>query len=169
MVRAIIQYESEPDAERYAAHIDEFVTKVDCKAFRHGRVFGSPFGEPSARYYAEFRDANVRSGEVLWPAIKASGDAADGFPALRSSPPQLVIGGETIDGIDEFEEDLGMLAGKPRVWFVFSHVVRWAANGVFDDTPAHIALLDRAGERRDEFLRTGAAAYLMDMRDSAEG
>ena len=54
MIRAIVQYEAEPDAQRYANHIQEFVTKVDCSAFRHGRIFGSPFGEPAARYYAEF-------------------------------------------------------------------------------------------------------------------
>ena len=54
MIRAFVEYESEPDPARYAGHIAEFVTKVDCSAFRHGRIFGSPFGEPNARYYAEF-------------------------------------------------------------------------------------------------------------------
>ena len=46
MIRAIIQYESEPDPERYQQHLDEFVPPVECAAFRHGKVFGSPFGEP---------------------------------------------------------------------------------------------------------------------------
>ena len=46
MIRAIIQYESEPDPERYQQHIDEFAAPVECSAFRHGKVFGSPFGEP---------------------------------------------------------------------------------------------------------------------------
>lgn len=54
MVRAIIQYETEPDSERYQQHIDEFASKVSCTAFRHGKVFASPFGEPEYRYYAEF-------------------------------------------------------------------------------------------------------------------
>ena len=54
MIRAVIQYETEPDSERYASHVEDFAKKVDCSAFRHGRIFGSPFGEPSARYYAEF-------------------------------------------------------------------------------------------------------------------
>ena len=65
MIRAIVQYETEPDPARYARHIEEFVNKVDCGAFRHGRIFGSPFGEPGARYYAEFE----------WPD-RASFDAA---------------------------------------------------------------------------------------------
>ena len=47
MIRAIVQYESEPDPERYRQHVEEFVQPVECSAFRHGKVFGSPFGEPS--------------------------------------------------------------------------------------------------------------------------
>ena len=47
MIRAIIQYESEPDPERYQQHLDEFVAPIECAAFRHGKVFGSPFGEPT--------------------------------------------------------------------------------------------------------------------------
>ena len=61
MVRAIIQYESEPDPERYQQHVDEFVPPIVCTAFRHGKVFGSPFGEPSFRYYAEFEWADMES------------------------------------------------------------------------------------------------------------
>jgi hypothetical protein len=61
MIRAFVQYEAEPDSERYASHIAEFVTKVDCGAFRHGRVFGSPLGEPSTRYYAEFEWPDMES------------------------------------------------------------------------------------------------------------
>ena len=54
MVRAVILYEREPDPERYARHVDEFASKVDCRAFRHGRSFGAPFGEPAFAYQAEF-------------------------------------------------------------------------------------------------------------------
>jgi hypothetical protein len=54
MVRAIVLYEAEPESERYQQHVDDFATKVECQAFRHGKVFGSPFGEPAFRYYAEF-------------------------------------------------------------------------------------------------------------------
>ena len=64
MIRAIVQYEAEPDAQRYANHIQEFVTKVDCSAFRHGRIFGSPFGEPDAGYYAEFEWEDMETFEA---------------------------------------------------------------------------------------------------------
>jgi hypothetical protein len=84
MIRAIVQYEAAPDPERYANHIAEFVTKVDCSAFRHGRIFGSPFGEPSARYYAEFEWPDLDSFEAAASseAFAASGKdaAAMGIP-----------------------------------------------------------------------------------------
>jgi hypothetical protein len=78
MVRAIVQYESEPDPDRYARHIEDFVTNVDCSAFRHGRVFGSPFGEPTVRYYAEFEwpDRDAFEAAVSGEAFAASGKDA---------------------------------------------------------------------------------------------
>ena len=67
MVRAIVLYDEEPDAERYASHV-ELCRQVPGATFRHGRIFGAPTGEPEYRYYAEFE----------WPD-------QDGFkPASRS-------------------------------------------------------------------------------------
>lgn len=53
MVRAVVLYEREPDPERYARHV-ELCATVECRAFRHGKPFGAPFGEPAFAYYAEF-------------------------------------------------------------------------------------------------------------------
>jgi hypothetical protein len=84
MVRAIVLYESEPDPDRYRRHIEEFVGPVEYSAFRHGKVFGSPFGEPKYRYYAEFEwaDMDAFKAAVGSEAFAASGkDAADmGIP-----------------------------------------------------------------------------------------
>jgi hypothetical protein len=84
MVRAIIQYESEPDPDRYQQHVDDYGSKVECSAFRHGKVFGSPFGEPTFRYYAEFEWDDMESfkAAVNAPEFAASGkDAMDmGIP-----------------------------------------------------------------------------------------
>ena len=87
MIRAIVQYEAEPDAQRYANHIQEFVTKVDCSAFRHGRVFGSPFGEPSARYYAEFE---WEDKEAFKAAVSSDSFAASGKDAREMGIPFTV-------------------------------------------------------------------------------
>jgi len=84
VIRAIIQYESEPDPERYQQHLEEFTAPVECSAFRHGKVFGSPFGEPSFRYYAEFEwdDMDAFKAGASEPAFAASGkDASEmGIP-----------------------------------------------------------------------------------------
>ena len=87
MLRAIIQYETEPDPERYARHVEDFVTKVDCSAFRHGRVFGSPFGEPSARYYAEFE---WEDKEAFKAAVSSDSFAASGKDAMEMGIPFTV-------------------------------------------------------------------------------
>ena len=53
MVRVFVVYEAEPDAERFAQHA-ELCRQVPGGTFRHGRVFGTPAGEPRFRYYAEW-------------------------------------------------------------------------------------------------------------------
>ena len=87
MVRAFVLYESEPDPDRYARHVEEYVTAVDCSAFRHGRVFGSPFGEPSVRYYAEFEWEDMESFEA---AAKSEEFAASGKDAMAMGIPFTV-------------------------------------------------------------------------------
>jgi hypothetical protein len=84
MVRAVILYEREPDAERYARHVAEFAGKVECDAFRHGRSFGAPVGQPAFAYYAEFewadRDA-FKSGARTEEFAASGKDASDmGIP-----------------------------------------------------------------------------------------
>ena len=78
MVRAVILYEREPDPERYAGHVDEFAKQVDCKAFRHGRAFGAPFGEPAFAYFAEFEwdDMDAFKSGARSEAFAASGKDA---------------------------------------------------------------------------------------------
>lgn len=77
MVRAIVQYEAEPETDRYQQHIDEYVTKVSCSAFRHGKVFGSPFGEPKFRYYAEFEWDDMDSFKEAANSAAFSASAQD--------------------------------------------------------------------------------------------
>ena len=71
MVRAIVLYDEEPEAGRYAEHA-ELCRKVPGATFRHGPVFGAPMGEPQHAYAAEwefpdretFKTA-VQSGEFM--------------------------------------------------------------------------------------------------------
>ena len=87
MIRAIVQYESEPDPERYQRHIDEFVTPIECSAFRHGKVFGSPMGEPTYRYYAEFEWDDMDSFQT---AVRSDAFAASGKDATAMGIPFTV-------------------------------------------------------------------------------
>jgi hypothetical protein len=87
MVRAIIQYESEPDPERYQQHVDEFVPPIECTAFRHGKVFGTPFGEMKYSYYAEFEWADMESFKA---AASSEAFAASGKDAMAMGIPFTV-------------------------------------------------------------------------------
>ena len=80
MIRAVIQYEREPEAERYARHLEEFTKPVECDAFRHGKAFGSPFGDPPFAYYAEFEWADM-----------------DGFKAATASQEFAAAGKDAMD------------------------------------------------------------------------
>ncbi len=73
MIRALVLYDGDVDPQRYAEHLP-VARAVPAAAFRHGRVFGAPFGEPQHRYYAEFE----------WPD-RAAFDAATASPEWLAS------------------------------------------------------------------------------------
>ncbi len=88
MVRAIVLYESEPDPDRYRSHIEQFVGPVEHDAFRHGKVFGSPFGDPKYRYYAEFEWSDMESFKA---AVSSEEFAASGKDAAAMGIPFTVL------------------------------------------------------------------------------
>jgi hypothetical protein len=73
MIRAFVLYEGDVDPDRYAEHV-VLCRTVPAAAFRHGRVFGAPMGEPTHRYYAEFE----------WPDLEAF-KAATGSPEFAET------------------------------------------------------------------------------------
>jgi len=87
MVRAVILYEREPDPERYARHVEEFAAKVECDAFRHGRSFGAPLGEPAYAYYAEFEWADK---DAFKSVVRTEEFAASGKDAMDMGVPFTV-------------------------------------------------------------------------------
>ena len=77
MIRALVLYDEEPDADRYAEHI-ELCRKVPGATFRHGKVTGAPMGEPAHKYYAEFEwpdEESFKQG-VSSPEFMATGKDA---------------------------------------------------------------------------------------------
>ena len=79
MVRAIVLYEQEPEAERYERHV-ELCRKVAGATFRHGRVFGAPRGEPAYAYYAEWE---FPDREALKAASRSEEFMATGKDAME--------------------------------------------------------------------------------------
>jgi hypothetical protein len=83
MVRAFIVYEGEPDTARYEQHV-EIAKRVPGATFRHGKVFGAPFGEPKFRVYAEFEWPDMESFKQ---ASRSDEFAASGKDAMDMGIP----------------------------------------------------------------------------------
>ena len=77
MVRVVIVYEQEPDPDRYEQHA-ALCRKVEGGEFRHGKVFGAPFGEPRYAYLAEweFPDKDAFKAAARTPEFAETGKDA---------------------------------------------------------------------------------------------
>ena len=94
MVRAVVQYEREPEPERYARHVEEFVGPVECYAFRHGKVFGSPFGEPP---FATTPSSSGPTWTRSRPPSRSDAFAASGKDAMAMGIPFTVTFAEIVE------------------------------------------------------------------------
>ena len=74
MVRAFVVYEGEVDPARYEQHLPFCYRVPGATAFRHGKVFGAPMGEPEFHYYAEFEypDRETLESSIASPEMKAT-------------------------------------------------------------------------------------------------
>jgi hypothetical protein len=83
MFRVFVLYDEEPDPQQYAEHA-EVCRRVPGGTFRHGKVFGSPMGDPPHRYVAEWEFTDEASFKAATSSDKfmATGrDARDrGLP-----------------------------------------------------------------------------------------
>ncbi|HZT91021.1 MAG TPA: hypothetical protein VFA05_03185 [Gaiellaceae bacterium] len=83
MIRVVVLYEQEPDPAAYAEHAT-VCERVPGGTFRHGRVFGSPAGDPHHRYYAEWEfadDESFRAATSSEEFLATARDARDrGLP-----------------------------------------------------------------------------------------
>ena len=81
MVRVLVLYDAEPDAEQYAEHA-ELCRRVPGGTFRHGKVFGAPMGDPAHGYYAEFE----------WPDLDAFKAAARSDEFMATGKDAMALG-----------------------------------------------------------------------------
>jgi hypothetical protein len=87
MVRVIVLYEQEPDAEAYAEHA-EICRQVPGGVFRHGKVFGSPMGEAAHAYWAEWEFADM---DAFKTATRSDEFMATGKDAYKRGFPQPTV------------------------------------------------------------------------------
>jgi uncharacterized protein (TIGR02118 family) len=84
MIRALVLYADEPEAQRYEQHV-ELCRKVPrATAFRYGRIFGAPMGEPRHRYYAEWE----------FPDREAFGEASRSPEFMATGKDAMEMGGK---------------------------------------------------------------------------
>jgi hypothetical protein len=83
VVKVFVLYEQVPDAERYEHHA-ELCRRVAGATFRHGRVFGSPAGEPQFPYYAEWEFPDM---DAFRSAARAPEFAETGKDAMEMGVP----------------------------------------------------------------------------------
>jgi hypothetical protein len=87
VVRVFVLYGEEPDAQTYAEHA-ELCRLVPGGTFRHGKVFGSPMGDPAHRYIAEWEFAD----QAAFEAAAASDEfRATGRDARERRLPQPTV------------------------------------------------------------------------------
>jgi 4-amino-4-deoxy-L-arabinose transferase-like glycosyltransferase len=101
-----------------------------------------------------------QSGDVLY--LYYSTDVAVRYYAARGLdfPGQVVVGVVGRGNWYAHERDLEQLHGRPRVWFLFSHVR--SPNGVNEEALV-LQHLDRLGTRLEVQRRTGASLYLYNL------
>ncbi len=78
MIRALVLYAEEPEPERYERHVELCRKVPGATAFRHGRIFAAPMGEPKYRYFAEweFPDRDAFKEASRSPEFAATGKDA---------------------------------------------------------------------------------------------
>jgi hypothetical protein len=87
MVRATVLYDEAPDADWYERHA-ELCRAVPGATFRHGPVFGAPFGDPKHAYYAEFEWPDKDSFRA---GVRSEEFAATGKDAMEQGKPMTVF------------------------------------------------------------------------------
>ena len=76
MVRVFVLYPQAPDPGRYEQHVELSRREVPAATIRHGRIFGSPEGEPEYQYYFEYEFADRDAFKAAGPGLMRSAEDA---------------------------------------------------------------------------------------------
>src|ERR1700758_100089 len=108
MYRVAVLYEKEPDTEAYAEHA-ELCGQVPNSVFRHGKVTGSPMGEPAHAYYAEWEFADE---QAFQSAIRSDEFMATGKDAYKRGFPEPT--GEVVELSSPWPKSRWLATGPSR-------------------------------------------------------
>ena len=79
MVRVFVLYPEAPDPERYERHVELSRREVPAATIRHGRIFGSPQGEPEYAHYFEYEFADGEAFKDSGEGLNRAADDARGL------------------------------------------------------------------------------------------
>lgn len=115
------------------------------------------------RWYAECRDCGVRPLPFRLVAAPRDAISSDGSQAALVSAPPVVVGRDALTEA-QVRRTVASLAGRSRVWVLFSHVPRPHVGP--DDATRMLEELDRVGRRIGAWQETGSDLYLYDLSDA---
>ena len=76
MIRVFVLYSEAPEPERYEQHVELSRQEVPAATIRHGRIFGSPAGEPDFVHYFEYEFADREAFRAAGPGLMKSAEDA---------------------------------------------------------------------------------------------
>jgi hypothetical protein len=79
VIRVFVLYPEAPDEARYAEHVELSRREAPEATIRHGRILGSPAGEPRYRYYFEFEFPDRESWKRSQDGLMRSAEDAQGL------------------------------------------------------------------------------------------
>ena len=79
MIRVFVLYPEAPDAERYEQHVEVNRREVPTATIRHGRILGSPQGEPDVAYYFEYEFPDRETWKAAQEGMMRAAEDAQGL------------------------------------------------------------------------------------------
>jgi len=130
------------------------------------RSLFSPFADTGIRPVIQYVEANRMPGDIVYVFHGAETGFKYYAPLYNLDNGQVIIGFDTWNkklALQSFLDDVDVLKGNSRVWFIFSDIVD--CGGCTGNMQAfYVKYLDQFGTQLDKFNAQDANGYLYDLR-----